>query len=1324
MKKIINNKIMFLLSVFFLITIFIFISNLSFADKNKSIEEDIIRRIKLEINSPYMDIDGMKKEIDPGRGTKSIIEDGRTLIPIRALVDSLGGEINWDEERRIVEINKGNTNILLWLDRNYIYVNGEKSDIDVSPKIINSRTFTPLRVVGEALGMNVEWTGKLVVITSKKSESKVYEINPSEWGIYTDRTHSEETTLNINKAIEYAISNGYTQIKLPSGNYLINDSGMYEGTESGIELKNNMAFIMDKDTVLYKEASSSSYYRVININNKENVKVIGGKIVGDKDNHDYTKTGSDQDWRHEFGDGILIKNSRNITINDVVIKNLTGSGIRVIGEKTQEGYKDIYPRSENVSIVHCEISGQKTAGIFLSGTKNVEIVANIINSTAGTPPQSGIVADEEVFLNEDLLITDNLMHDNGYADIRVDARSVVIEKNILKTKTSQTINLLRTNNVLVRENRIIKGAISIAYTSDQIEVSNNKFEDSIIYQNGNNIIIKNNEIINGSIYLYNINPTVIVENNIVELEEDYDTKSKEQYPPSSGIIVWGDGGIIRDSIIKGPFMKALSGGADNVIFENVKVLNYVSVDLPGGSYNKCTFQYGPSTNTDLMSDLKLYNKKSYTFNNSNINTGSLWSFYLDNHSETTLKLVNNRFELDRDTAVFNINSIKSLEVTGNKVNASAGNKERIIFDYSGDNKVLIDNNTINFNNLDKENVIPKDDKVLYNIDLKRWNIYNDGTHPVETNDNLNEAIKWAASEGYKQIKLGAGKYLLNGKVKNNILLPSNIEFIMEEETQLIREKSAWYEYAIIKVYKSENVKITGGELIGDRDNHIYYLESDMESGGIDENGNLIDDSNSIRTIKYFDENENPGNFRGIKLRNENATTEKFTVYFYDKDDKFISKFEGVWGQYIHVNVKNVKVKVVLNQSEYDGVKLYQYSGIGTTHEHGAGINVHAGKNIEINNVVSHSFTGDSLVVGGNFLEPKPPEGHEYSENVKIIGCNFYNNRRQGISMSGMRNIEVTDNNIHNIKGIAPQYGIDIENEVMDSLYVMIKNNNFYENAGGDFVLVHGNHVHFEENKATGLVALGIGKYSVVKKNIINGKDIYNGAITNNSDYIKSCRDNVIAENILNNASIRIYDTKNTSIIKNTINNGVINIGGTDDVLAIGNILTAKTGELSENGINISNSTGYLLDNIVTGPYRHSLSGNNNPEYDITFKKLIIKNSKQITYIPARYIDCEFINASGYVTPYVKGNMIFNRSKFAYWERGNAILNENPEVNLLFTNCFFESNGGFAAVKIVKAKGFTIKDSTIRNTNPVDVWEPIQYPSDLEPVILNNEILYK
>ena len=141
-----------------------------FLSVNYPIADSSSTKIELAIDDPYMYINGEQYEIDPGRGTYPVIVNSRTLLPIRAIVENLGGTIEWDEAEKRVSIDYMNKLIELWVDKDIISINEKQEQIDQPPVIINSRTMVPVRFVAENMGCEVIWheEGKRVEIIKEE----------------------------------------------------------------------------------------------------------------------------------------------------------------------------------------------------------------------------------------------------------------------------------------------------------------------------------------------------------------------------------------------------------------------------------------------------------------------------------------------------------------------------------------------------------------------------------------------------------------------------------------------------------------------------------------------------------------------------------------------------------------------------------------------------------------------------------------------------------------------------------------------------------------------------------------------------------------------------------------------------------------------------------------------------------------------------------------------------------------------------------------------------------------------------------------------------
>lgn len=87
----------------------------------------------------------------------AFIENGRTFVPMRAIFEKLGAQVNWDASNGTVSAQRG-----------------EKFVTIDKPKIINGRTMVPLRYVSEALGSKVDWSQELQTAYVDSTPPKVY----------------------------------------------------------------------------------------------------------------------------------------------------------------------------------------------------------------------------------------------------------------------------------------------------------------------------------------------------------------------------------------------------------------------------------------------------------------------------------------------------------------------------------------------------------------------------------------------------------------------------------------------------------------------------------------------------------------------------------------------------------------------------------------------------------------------------------------------------------------------------------------------------------------------------------------------------------------------------------------------------------------------------------------------------------------------------------------------------------------------------------------------------------------------------------------------
>lgn len=85
------------------------------------------------------------------------IENGRVLVPMRAVFESFGAEVEWNGGEQQITAVKGNDIIQMRIGDHKITKNDIVINSDVAPRIVGDRTFVPLRVIAECLNADVEW---------------------------------------------------------------------------------------------------------------------------------------------------------------------------------------------------------------------------------------------------------------------------------------------------------------------------------------------------------------------------------------------------------------------------------------------------------------------------------------------------------------------------------------------------------------------------------------------------------------------------------------------------------------------------------------------------------------------------------------------------------------------------------------------------------------------------------------------------------------------------------------------------------------------------------------------------------------------------------------------------------------------------------------------------------------------------------------------------------------------------------------------------------------------------------------------------------------
>jgi hypothetical protein len=329
-------------------------------------------------------------------------------------------------------------------------------------------------------------------------------------------------------AINQACQEGKTII-IPDGVYLIDCTMASKGSvNGGIMPKSNTTIIMNNATMVVK-TNTSSAYALFNLYQVDDVKIIGGKITGDRDTHTYGE------GTNEWGHGIRIIGCNRITIKGVTIEETIGDGIDITEFTGQE-------HSTDVLIENCIINHVRRNGISIEHASNVKITQNKITNISGTAPQAAIDLEP------------NSM---GYYRVH----DIFIDKNYISDCVGGSIGVVEGKNIYITNNiqyNVGGGTMPGSFSTNE----------KVIYT-GNTLIQKD-----GTVRNFFLGSNSIITGNYISGCRIYLTES---YILNIKNILFNDN-ICDDC----NFSTALGGGQYDVVCDNVKISNnIITINIEG-----------------------------------------------------------------------------------------------------------------------------------------------------------------------------------------------------------------------------------------------------------------------------------------------------------------------------------------------------------------------------------------------------------------------------------------------------------------------------------------------------------------------------------------------------------------------------------------------------------------------------------------------------------------------------------------------------------------------------------------------------------------------
>lgn len=245
-----------------------------------------------------------------------------------------------------------------------------------------------------------------------------------------------------------------------------------------IRIPSNFHFKMGNDCTLRVQPTDQIGYAVLSARSANNVKITGGRLLGDKYEHTYA-TGTELDT-HEFGFGIYFVGVTNSIIDGVFIDNMTGDSFAVhaTGARNPDGTKNpSKDYSENIIIRNSTLSGARRNNISLIDVVGLVLEDCIISNAGeggsynaaeegrswkGTAPRSGI----------DLEARRNWDTENNTLNESQKVSEIIIRRCEFTNSFGSDIILFTCDNVEIYD-CTFDSAISTTYLAQDVKIHDN-----------------------------------------------------------------------------------------------------------------------------------------------------------------------------------------------------------------------------------------------------------------------------------------------------------------------------------------------------------------------------------------------------------------------------------------------------------------------------------------------------------------------------------------------------------------------------------------------------------------------------------------------------------------------------------------------------------------------------------------------------------------------------------------------------------------------------------------------------------------------------------
>lgn len=177
--------------------------------------------VRVELNDKFMEFDVLPTIIN-----------GRTMLPVRAILEAFGLEVGWNQSTKTVTGKNDRVDISLQIDNTVAHVNGKEIILDQPAIIKEGRTLVPVRFIAESTGAVVYWkneerivdiwfdesllpavSNEQEVVVSLEMQEKIEALNKKIDYVYDERVFTLYAFMNLTGFDAESSQDGYSEVR-------------------------------------------------------------------------------------------------------------------------------------------------------------------------------------------------------------------------------------------------------------------------------------------------------------------------------------------------------------------------------------------------------------------------------------------------------------------------------------------------------------------------------------------------------------------------------------------------------------------------------------------------------------------------------------------------------------------------------------------------------------------------------------------------------------------------------------------------------------------------------------------------------------------------------------------------------------------------------------------------------------------------------------------------------------------------------------------------------------------------------------------------------